>query len=417
MNIQLIGIDHKSAPVHIREKVVFPNLDEAHHTLIKNPEIHECLIVSTCNRSEIYAVADSPLTASKNLRSFFYDYHHLNSACLDNYFYEGDTVASVNRLMRVTSSLEAMIVGEPQVTGQVKTAYRSASVNNCIGKLMHKLVHASFRANKEIRSTTEISMGAVSVSFAACKLAQKILSPLHNKRALLIGAGEMMRTAASGLANLKIGDLAFTNRTSEKSSELATEHGAKILRFEDLQKDLCQYDIVFCATSAPNFILYKNDLEAAMAARKNSPLFMVDLSVPRSIEPAAGDLLNVFLYNVDDLKSVVADNQKKRDEAMAKAREIVKSHAEAYLKWLGSLDADAMLGKLAASFNEVRKQELAHFASKVKSLPEAQQQIINDLSSRLVKKIFHQVAQPLKDEKNDYEKIRLLSAIGKIFGL
>jgi glutamyl-tRNA reductase len=415
MDIQLLGIDHKSSPVEIRETVTFPDIDQAHRTLIQHTNIHECLIVSTCNRSEIYAVIKSDETSRQTLRSFFYDYHHLQGTGLDAYFYERDTTQAVNHLMRVTSSLEAMMVGEPQVTGQVKSAYRSASVNNCIGKLLHKLVHASFKANKEIRSSTEISVGAVSVSLAACKLAQKILGPLGNKRAIMIGAGEMMRTAAAGLSDLKVGGLTFANRTNEKASELAKQFSVESVPWETLSTKASQFDIVFCATNAPQFILNKKHIEEVMRARKNSPLFIVDLSVPRSIEPSAGDLLNVFLYNVDDLNTLVADNLKKREAAVHQAREIVKSHADAYLGWLGSLDADAMLGRLSASFNSVRDRELAFFDTKLRSLPEAQQQLVYDLSNRMVKKIFHSIAKPLKEEKNEYEKIRLLAVIGKIF--
>jgi glutamyl-tRNA reductase len=417
MNIELVGIDYKMAGVEVREKISFPNLDQAHQTLIQDEEIHECLIVSTCNRSEIYAVTSSPKSAHQKLRAFFYQYHDLNGAHLDDYFYHGDTTMAVNHLMRVTSSLEAMIVGEPQITGQVKTAYRSASVNNCIGKLLHKLIHASFKANKEIRSATEISVGAVSVSFAACKLAQKILSPLTDKSALIIGAGEMMRSAAGGLSNFKIGRLAFSNRTDDNAHELSAQFQGTIIPFDSLQKELHQFDICFCAASAPNVILTHADVEIAMRARKNAPFFMVDLSVPRMIDPEASKLLNVFLYNIDDLKSVVADNQKKRNAAIRDAREIVKSHAETYLNWLGSLDTGALLGKLATSLTDVRDRELLHFDSKLKSLPTEDAKFVRDLSNRLVKKIFYQLAQPIKEEKNEYEKIRLLAAIEKIFKL
>ncbi len=321
MNIIVVGLSHKTAPVEIRERVAFAPtaMEKPLRQVAALPGISEGLIVSTCNRVEVYAVSREAEAGIAHLRHFMADYHGLPTEELDSHLYDYQGEAAIQHIFRVASSLDSMVIGEPQILGQIKTAYGYAAEFKTAGLILNRLLHKAFSVAKRVRTETEIASNAVSVSFAAVELARKIFDSLTDKTVLLIGAGEMCELAARHFMNNGVAKVHVTNRTFERAQKLADEFGGKPILFDNFVDHLPQIDIVLTSTGAPNFILGHKTIEEVIRRRKYKPMFFIDIAVPRDIDPRVNAIENVYLYDVDDLQGVVQANLKERHKEAKKA--------------------------------------------------------------------------------------------------
>ncbi|HDY88671.1 MAG TPA: glutamyl-tRNA reductase, partial [bacterium] len=341
MNILVIGLNHKTAPIEVREKVAFdgPKLDEAIAALKNSAEVKENIILSTCNRVEIYANVNGLDSGIESIKEFISNFHEVPRDLLDKSLYIHKGAEAVKHMYRVASSLDSMIVGEPQILGQLKDAYDTALKNKSTGVFLNKLMRKSVSVAKRIRTETKIAESAVSISFAAVELAKKIFDDLSTKSFMLIGAGEMAELAARHLINNGVKDVYVTNRTIARAEELATEFNGKVIPFESFIQELQHTDIVICSTGAPHYILMKDHVHQTMKARKQKSVFIIDISVPRNIDPEINDLDNVYLYDVDNLQGVIETNIQERAKEAEKAEKIVNEEIGSFLKWNDSLAA------------------------------------------------------------------------------
>jgi glutamyl-tRNA reductase len=330
MNIRVLGLNHKTAPIEIREKVSFSvdKLDRALIELQSRRDIRENLILSTCNRTELYAVVDDSSSVLDPLRSFLADFHGLDPRVFTPYLYEKRDRDAVTHLFEVVSSLDSMIIGETQIFGQVKDAYVKARSLNTLGKTLGCLFEEAIRVGKKVRTQTQIGKGAVSTSTAAIELARKIFETLEGKTVLIIGAGKIGEMTVRNLHSRGVTTVLVANRTLHKAQELAHVFGGSAVSFDDLGACMRQADIIISSTSAPHFVITRDQAAEALRARNNEPLFLIDLGVPRNIDPQANTLDNIYVYNIDDLASVRDANIRDRQAAARDARLIIRQCVE-----------------------------------------------------------------------------------------
>jgi len=417
MEILVVGLNHKTAPVEIREKVAFDGqrMVEALRVLKGSPSVRESIILSTCNRVEIYAGVNNKDEGSEFIKDFISRFHRIPRHLLDEHLYVYHGVEAIRHIFRVSSSLDSMIVGEPQILGQVKDAFALSLRNKATGVVLNRLMEKASSVAKRIRTETRIAESAVSISFAAVELAKKIFGDLSVKSFMLIGAGEMAELATRHLINNGVREVFVTNRTYERAEELAREFGGRPIRFDDFLNELNHIDIVICSTGAPNYILLKQDLQRIMKQRKQKPMFIIDISVPRNIDPEINDLDNVYLYDIDDLQGVIEVNLQERNKEAQKAEEIVKSEVEAFLKWKASLSAVPTIVALRDKAEAIRKSELEKALRRLGSLEEEQIKTIDYLTKAIVNKLIHHPTVALKYEEEDKEE--LIATIKKLYSL
>ncbi|GBD97501.1 MAG TPA: glutamyl-tRNA reductase [Nitrospirae bacterium] len=405
MNILVVGLNHKTATVEIREKIAFdgPKLGEAVNILKDSPGIKENIILSTCNRVEIYAGVNSSDSGTENIKNFIAGFHNVPREALDKalYIYEGQK--AIKHVFRVASSLDSMMVGEPQILGQLKDAYDFALKSKSTGVYLNKLMKKAVSVAKRIRTETKIAENAVSISFAAVELAKKIFEDLSTKSFMLIGAGEMAELAAKNLINNGVRDVFITNRTYSRAEELAGEFDGKAIPFDDFVGKLLHTDIVICSTGAPDYILRKEQLHRIMKERKQRPMFIIDISVPRNIDPEINDLDNVYLYDVDDLKGIINTNIEERGREAAKAEKIVDVEVASFLKWQDSLAAVPAIIALRGKAEAIRKEELEKTLRKISPLEEEKIKAIEYLSASIVNKLIHAPTAALKTAEDDQD--------------
>ena len=403
MNILVVGLNHKTATVEIREKVAFDGtkLQEAVNTLKTSSAVKENIILSTCNRVEIYAGVNNRDSGAEEIKDFIAGFHKVPRESLDKalYIYRGPK--AVRHLFRVASSLDSMVVGEPQILGQLKDAYDFALKSKSTGVYLNKLMKKAVSVAKRIRTETKISESAVSISFAAVELAKKIFEDVSAKSVMLIGAGEMAELAAKHLINCGVKDVLVTNRTYERAEELAGEFDGKTVPFENFKTELIHTDIVICSTGAPDYILIKEEMQKIMKERKQRPMFIFDISVPRNIDPAINDLDNVYLYDVDDLQDVVDTNVQERGKEARKAEKIVNAEVESFLKWQESLAAVPTIVAIREKADAIRKEELEKTLKKILPLEEDKIRAIEYLSASIVNKLIHLPTAALKSAIED----------------
>jgi glutamyl-tRNA reductase len=316
MEIVLIGLSHKTAPVEIREKFSIPKEQVADvlGRLMNLPSVREGLILSTCNRMEVLAVIEGWEDGAEPLKNFLREIAGMDNSDLAPYLYilRGDD--ALKHLFRVTASMDSMVLGEPQILGQVKEAYRQAADSKVTGLVLNKLLHRSFFVAKRVRTETKMASQAVSVSFAAVELAKKIMGNLDDKRAILIGAGEMSELAARHLVSQGVCEIWVTNRTYSRALEMAKELGGNAISFEEFPNMLKDIDIVVSSTGSTRYIIHKEQLGAVIRARKNKPMFFIDIAVPRDIDPAINEIDNIYVYDIDDLRGIVDSNKEERKQ-------------------------------------------------------------------------------------------------------
>lgn len=408
-----LGLNHQSAPLAIRERVAFQAdaLPQALSHLTGAHPVREAAILSTCNRTEVYCTAESPEAALE----WFAAYHRLDPAELRKYLYTLDQRAAVRHAFRVASGLDSMVIGEPQILGQMKEAVRAAEAAGTLGTHLHKLFQRSFAVAKEVRSTTAIGANIVSMAAAAVHLAERIFESVAGQRVLFIGAGEMIELCATHFAAQQPRQIAVANRTLERAQALAGRFGGSALRLDELAAQLPNFDIVVSCTASPLPIVGLGMAERAVKARRHRPIFMVDLAVPRDVEVEVGKLDDVFLYTVDDLAQVVESGMESRQAAVVEAEEIIAARVEHFLQWLDGRDAVPVIRALRDSAERMRRHELEH-AEKQLARGEPPEKVLEQLSQRLTNKLLHAPTQSLGLAEGD-DRVELQNAAQRLFHL
>ncbi len=417
MNFLVVGLNHKTAPIEVREKVAFdgPKLQEAMDILNNSSTVKESIVLSTCNRVEIYAGVHNPETGEEGIKEFISKFHDVPRDLLDKSLYIHKGNEAIRHMYRVASSLDSMVVGEPQILGQLKDAYDAALKNKSTGVFLNKLMRKSVSVAKRIRTETKIAESAVSISFAAVELAKKIFDDLATKSCMLLGAGEMAELAARHLINNGVKDVYVTNRTLSRAEELAKEFNGKVVLFHNFVDELHYTDIIICSTGAPHYILMKDQLRKTMKDRKQKPMFIIDISVPRNIDPDINDLDNVYLYDVDNLQGIIETNIQERAKEAEKAEEIVEDEIDSFLKWLDSLAATPTIVALRNMAEEIRKSELEKTLTRLGPVEEKTIKSIEHLTNSIVNKLIHPPTAVLKSEDEDKEQ--MLDIVQKLFQL
>lgn len=414
MSLKVLGVNHRSAPVEIREKLAFnPDLlPSALQELVQLPQVDEMLIVSTCNRTEFYGrCADKGLA---HVRDWLNDYHHLGdraNGCL----YQLDNQLAVSHTFTVACGLDSAVLGEPQILGQMKEAYRIATEAGSAGPMLHSLFQQAFSVAKMIRTDTEIGSSAVSVAYAAVNLARQIFADFSQHTALLVGAGETIELVAQHLSGRGIGRIVIANRSIERARKLAQEHKGFAIELAEIPDHLPAADMVICSTASPDPLIDKPMVQAALKARKRKPIFMVDLAVPRDVEPEVAELQDVYLYTVDDLQGVIDENIKAREEAAAHARRLIDVEVLRFAQTLKTRDAAPTIRSVRSRAEEIRTAVNAQAVRMLES-GRAPAEVMDFLSKTLTNKLMHLPSVSLRraGEEGDQE---LLSAARRLFGL
>jgi glutamyl-tRNA reductase len=366
---------------------------------------------------EIYAVTKDIAGGMARIKRFLADYHHLSLNMLEPHLYAYHSEDAIRHVFRVASSLDSMIVGEPQILGQIKTSYGYAAEFKSSGIILNRFLHKAFSVAKRVRTETRIASSAVSVSFAAVELAKKIFGDLSDKTVMLVGAGEMCELAAKHFLNNGVRGVIVTNRTFERAERLADELQGRAVRFEDMFDYLHQADIVLSSTGAPHIIIGPKDVEEVIRRRRMKPMFFIDIAVPRDIDPRVNDVENVYLYTVDDLQEVVAANLQQRGEEAKKAEEIVEQEIGQFFKWLSSLDITPTIVALRTKFDEVRRAELDKTLANWKDLPPDGQKRLEALTNAIMNKLLHSPTSLLKKAGQGGRSDLYVDALRSLFDL
>ncbi len=417
MNILIVGLNHNTAAVEVREKLAFegPRLEEGLRRLRELPSVLEAVILSTCNRVEMYTNVRDTEKAAAEIKAFISDFHDIRAELLEGalYFHTGGD--AVRHSFRVASSLDSMVVGEPQILGQLKDAFDFALRQKTTGVLLNKLMKKAISVAKRVRTETRIAENAVSISFAAVELAKKIFADIHEKSVLLLGAGEMAELAAKHLINSGVREMAVANRTYERGVQLAREMGGRPVDYEEFVDEMRLADIVICATGAPTYVITREQMRSVMKARKQKPMFLIDISVPLNIEPAISEMPNVYLYNVDDLRGVVDTNKQARLKEAERAEAIVLEETDTFLRWQSSLDAVPTIVALREKAEAVKNEELEKLLKKNPGLGEEERVAIMQLASAITNKLIHPPTAALKDNAED--KDVLIALVKRLYGI
>jgi glutamyl-tRNA reductase len=417
MKAFVVGLNHKVADVDVREKLAFggSKLEEGLVKFRELPEVQEAMILSTCNRVELYANVSDPGKASETIKAFLSEFHNISRNSLDKSLYIYDDVQAVKHIFRVAASLDSMVVGEPQILGQIKDALEFALKKKTTGVLLNKLMKKAISVAKRVRTETKIAENAVSISFAAVELARKIFTNLSKRVFMLLGAGEMAELAARHLIGNGVKEVLVSNRTYERACDLAKEFNGRPVRFDEFLIEMARADIVICSTGAPNYIIMKSQMQKVMKERKQKQVFIIDISVPRNIDPEINNLDNVYLYNIDDLQDVVNANVSERQKEAEKAERIIEEEIETFFRWQASLDSVPTIVALREKAEEIKKEELEKFLHKMTDLDEKEKKAIEYLASSIVNKLIHPPTAALKESAED--KDILTATIRKLYGL
>lgn len=335
MHIVVIGLNHKTAPVELRERLAFNTrkIGEVFQTLREIEIIKETLVLSTCNRVEIYAVTPQPMEALRGIKEFLSHYHGLEEKDFEGSLYFYHEPGSVSHLFLVASGLDSMVVGESEVLGQVKDAYILAHQHLATGKILNVLFQRSLNAAKKVRTLTGINKGLISVSSVAVELARHIFGSLAGRQVIIIGAGETAELALKNLVSSGVKSIIVANRTFDKAQELSAQFKAQAIKFDECLKEMVECDIVISSSAAPHYLITKEDIKKLITLRHQRPIFFIDISVPRNLDPQIGKIDNAYLYNIDDLKKIVEENIKMRQKEIYKSEQIIEQEVQRYTQW------------------------------------------------------------------------------------
>ena len=419
MHLYLLGVSHGTAPLDVRERLDFSSQDlgAAVEALALRPSAAESVVLSTCNRSEIYVASADPAAARGDLIGFLSEYHGLPSDAFQPHLFAREDSAAAQHLFRVAAGLDSLVVGEPQVLGQVKEAYQAAAARHCAGPLLNRLFHWSFGVGKRVRTETALGEGAVSMSFAAVALARKIFDRLDGRHVLVVGAGEIGGLTAQHLRSHGVAEIAITSRTTAHAAELAEAVGGHTIPWGHLETALAGADIIVTATGSQRPIVTRAQVESATGRRRPDPLFIIDLAVPRDVEPSVGDIEQVFLYNVDDLQGIVQENLSRRGAEVDRAEAIVGEEVERFSSWQRSRAAVPTVVALRKRFEAIRQTELERLEGKLSGLsPEARARV-DDVTRLLVEKLLLEPTEQLKALPDEEAQTAYTEVVSRLFGL
>ena len=414
-----IGMNHETAPVELRELVAFGghNIDEVIDAVRSIEDIKESMVLSTCNRVEVLFTTDKEKKVKESVIEFLSHIGGIKREELEPILYVYDNQEAIRHIFRVGASLDSMIVGEPQILGQVKEAYRIAVEHKSSSVILNRLMHKAFSLAKRIRTETDISGSAVSISFAAVELGKKILGDLQGKKVLLIGAGEMAELAATYLLNNRIANLLVANRTFSRAVELADHFHGEAISFDEIDNQLLEVDIVVTSTASPEPIISLNQIKKTMRGRKNRPLFFIDIAVPRNVEPQVNGIENVFVYDIDDLKGIVESNINKRKGEAVKAERMVDEEVIKFSQWLMTLDVVPTIVALKEKCEKICQGELKKTLSGLGDLSPEQRKGVENLTISIAKKILNDPIVLLKKKEDRASRNLYLDIARKLFNL
>lgn len=401
MGIWTLGINHKTASVAVRERVSFdPAQMPAVLTEVKNLKpISEVVILSTCNRTEIYCSAPEQLDPSA-LVAWLADYHKLDRQQIEHALYYLQTDKAVQHAMRVASGLDSLVLGEPQIFGQMKTAYSIAQESGTVGAELGRLFRQTFSIAKRVRTDTAIGENPVSVAFAAVRMAQHIFTDMHKSTALLVGAGETIELVARHLRQAGVKSIVVANRTLARAQLVAKEFNGEAILLEDIPKALQDVDIVISSTASPLPIIGKGMVERAMKKRRHKPMFMVDIAVPRDIEQEVADVSDVYLYTVDDLRDIIDENVRSRESAALQAESLIVSGVEQFMRDLKVLDAVKTVTEMRTSVHNLREEQLAKALKQLSNGADAEQ-VLRQFAHTFTNKVLHEPTMALRQASAD----------------
>ena len=419
MHIVVVGLSHKVTPVELRERLYFPEtaLEEPLEKLAHYTEGGDRVILSTCNRVEVYGYIQHLAHGSTRLRQFLSDYHGIPLEEIEPYLYTYHGAAALRHLFRVVSSLDSLVVGEPQITAQVKEAFAIARRAQATGSVFNQVFERAFAVAKRVRTETRIGEQAVSVSYAAVALAKKIFQDLNAKTVLIIGAGEMSELTARHLISQGVKNLLVANRTLDRARELAERLQGQGVPLGELSGYLHHADIVVTSTGAPAPIISKADVQNALRLRKNRPMFFIDIAVPRDIDATVNDLDNVYLYDIDDLQLVVQENLRARQREAALGEMIIEREVEDVLRWFDEQQIVPAVIRLRRKAEAIRNQELAKLFAKSGAFSDAEREAIEAMASSIINKLLHTPIVRLKQESQSKAGSRYLQALRDLFSL
>jgi len=419
MHLLLVGISHRLAPVEIRERVDFQSrgIDRALAAVAARGVAREAVVLSTCNRSEIYAAVDDVDTGHADLVAFLSAFHKIDPDTLAPHVHTASDLDAARHLFRVAAGLDSLVVGEPQILAQVKGAHAAATELHAVGPTLNRLFHSSFAVGKRVRTETQLGAGAVSVSYAAVALARKIFGDLKDRAVLVVGAGEIGKLTAMHLKSQGVLRVTIVSRTMAHAARTAQIIGGSAAPWEELDTALESSDIVITATGAAAPVLSKAHVEALMRHRRDRPLFIVDIAVPRDVEPAAGEIEQVFLYNIDDLQATVRENLARRGSEVERAEAIVVEETEKFAAWLRARGAIPTVVALRQHFETIRRAELERLEFKLTALgPEARSRV-EEITHLIVEKLLLTPTEQLKSLGDAASVGAYSEALTRLFGL
>ncbi|MBN1140824.1 MAG: glutamyl-tRNA reductase [Deltaproteobacteria bacterium] len=398
MNIVVVGLNYRTAPVAVRERLAFlpSRIPEGLARLMECSTIREGLILSTCNRVEVYAVTPQIEQGTAEISSFLASFHGVEAAAVRPHCYAWCGAAAVRHLFRVASGLDSMVIGEPQILGQVKNAYSQACRAKTNALILNRLLHRTFAAAKKVRSETAIAGKAVSIPFAAVEMVRRIFGGLEGKKILLIGSGKIGELAARHFLSHGVAAIAVVNRTPEKARETAERFGGRVFPFEELPEQLVAADIVLSSTAAPHFILRVPDLERVLPRREGRPLFLIDVAVPRDIDPLAGSIPQVYLYDVDDLQGIISSNQVCRRREAERGERIIEEEVAGFQRWLRNLEAVPTIRALRQRIEGICDAERDKALAALEGVSEREREAVAAMAAAIAGKLLHLPIAALK---------------------
>ena len=420
MHLIVVGLSHKTAPVEIRERLAVPEsrLGEALTRLCSYSGVKEGILLSTCNRVEVYSVVDDVENGYGRIQEFLADTHlSLSSEQLTPHLYWHTGDRAIGHLFRVAASLDSMIIGESQILGQLKGAFEVALAHRTTGVIMNKVVKKAISVAKRVRTETKIAEMAVSVSYAAVELAKKIFSDLHEKTVLLVGAGEMAKLAARHLIAHGVRHVRITTRTPQHAVDLAAKFGGTAVPFDQFKDDMASADIVLVSTGAAHYLVGAEDVRRAVEERMNRPMFLIDISVPRNIDPAVRHVDNAFLFDIDDLTQRVEQNRAGRVQEAEKAERMVLEEVTIMLDWMKSLEVTPTIVALRSHVDDLKRAEVDKVLTRLPHLSLQDRELVEGLASSIVNKLIHRTMVTLKAEVNSSNGPAFVEAARRFFSL
>ncbi|MGI6656992.1 MAG: glutamyl-tRNA reductase [Desulfobulbus sp.] len=415
--IVLLGVNHKTTPLAIREKLAFSGgYDEPLQALGRLDALREYYLLSTCNRVEVLFTCTQVETARQQVLDLLFA-RSISAAELDRYVYCHLNESAVEHLFEVAASLDSMVVGEAQILGQLKEAYRQAARAGCSGFILNRLLHRAFFVAKRVRTETRIGASAVSISYAAVELGRKIFGDLTGKRVLLVGAGEMAELAAEHLVTQGVSEVVVANRTLQRAVELARRYRGRAVSLEELLEELRRVDIIISSTGSPDLILRKHEVQSVMRGRRNRPLFFIDIAVPRDLDPAINELDNIYLYDIDDLNNVVELNKSEREREAIKAKRIIAEEQLKFGKWLEGIEATPTIIQLRALIMRHLHFELEKTFGRLDGMEEDQRRHLEKMAEAITAKVVYGPLQYLKTDHGTITRGKRIALVRDMFRL